>query len=71
MLFKKGFQLQNYGDIANAQSIYNKFIEAGKISHKNGYKGAPKFFIYRTFTGKDRITSKPYYFEYDPWTKRK
>jgi hypothetical protein len=70
-LAKKGFRPYQFGDLAVATEIYNKFISAGKINQKNGYKGAPQFFVLRTFTGKDRSTNKPYYFEYDPWTKRK
>ncbi len=72
-IIKKGFNpvFPYYNDLDNASSIYHKLINAGKINQKNSYKGAPKFFVFRTFTGKDRATNKPYYFEYDPWTKRK
>ena len=63
-LAKLGFAPQNYGDISNTHKIYDELINAGKISPDNGYKGAPKFYIYRPHV------KKPYYFQYDPWNTK-
>lgn len=61
---KQGFNPENYGDISNTYRIYNELINAAKISPDNGYKGAPKFYIYRPHV------KKPYYFQYDPWNTK-
>ncbi|WP_159090778.1 RHS repeat-associated core domain-containing protein [Aquimarina aquimarini] len=61
---KNGYGSHNFGDMGRAGNIYNKMINAGKISVKNRYKGAPKFQIYRPHL------STPKYFSYDAWRKR-
>jgi RHS repeat-associated protein len=70
---KKGFNppYRTDNDLYSAGEIYKKFIEAGKINSKDGYKGAPKFYIFRTYIREQRAKYKPFYFEYDPWTTRK
>lgn len=54
----------NYGDVSRAGGIYNTLISAGKIKQSDGYKGAPKFYVYRP------LSNNPYYFQYTPWSKR-
>jgi hypothetical protein len=61
---RTGYGSSNFGDVGRSGNIYNKMIRAGKINSENGYKGAPKFRVYRPHI------SPPKYFNYNAWRKK-